>query len=319
PIMKKHEGTGITLSFKNHFGTFFDTAMHSYMYLTWPDYSPTKNPFVDLYRNPNINAKTVLIVGDALYAGKNQNAVIVRWASFGNDSPNMLLFSADPVAIDSVMYNYLKREPGLNIPAASEDILNVAAAAGLGVHENWNNDIDRDYAVIDYHEIDLSSLQTCGSQGGFICTGPQICNGNLLNSSDAAICCSIPCTTVTPSPSPSPSPSAIASPSPSPSPTPMPTPSPSPLPSPSPTATPTPSPSATVTPIPSPSPSPRRALQHRHRLPLAHCPPQAHPLRLRFHLQLSLPLFPRLRQALCPLPQPPLPRLHPLRLQLLLQ
>ncbi|MFH0971439.1 MAG: DUF362 domain-containing protein, partial [Candidatus Micrarchaeota archaeon] len=46
PIMKKHEGTGITLSFKNHFGTFFDTAMHSYMYLTWPDYSPTKNPFV---------------------------------------------------------------------------------------------------------------------------------------------------------------------------------------------------------------------------------------------------------------------------------
>jgi hypothetical protein len=64
----------------------------------------------------------------------------------------MLFFAGDPVAIDSVMFDYLNSEGHVN--PASEDILIVAAEAGLGVHERWNNDSDRQYQTIDYIEIE---------------------------------------------------------------------------------------------------------------------------------------------------------------------
>ena len=103
--------------------------------------------------NPHIRDKTVLIIGDALYGGwQSNNTAPERWDSFNDDSPNMLFFSGDPVAIDSVMFDYLDREGYVN--PASEDILVVAAQAGLGVHERWDNDTDRHYQSIDYIEIE---------------------------------------------------------------------------------------------------------------------------------------------------------------------
>lgn len=157
PIMKRHGGAGITLSLKNHLGSingFYagSHSMHDYIYLNNGSYDSDSNPIVDINLNTNILDKTALIIGDALYAGwSSNNTPPEKWTSFNNDSPNMLFFGVDPVAIDSVMFDYLDREGYVN--PKSEDILIVAANAGLGVHERWNNDTDRKYSVIDYVEI----------------------------------------------------------------------------------------------------------------------------------------------------------------------
>lgn len=159
PIMKKHGGAGITLSLKNHLGSingFISGShdMHEYFYLSRSRYDAERNPIVDINNNTHIRDKTVLIIGDALYAGwRSNNTPPERWDSFDNDSPNMLFFAGDPVAVDSVMFDYIDREG--SVYPASEDILVVAANAGLGVHERWNNDSQRQYSTIDYIEIDL--------------------------------------------------------------------------------------------------------------------------------------------------------------------
>lgn len=163
PIMKKHGGAGITLALKNHLGSINGFvsgghAMHSYFYLSGSYYSSTVNPIVDINQNVHIRNKTILIVGDALYAGwSSNNTPPQRWQTFDNDSPNMLFLAVDPVAVDSVMFDYLDREGWVH--PASVDILAVAAGAGLGVHERWNNDTDREYTAIDYIEIDISAEQ----------------------------------------------------------------------------------------------------------------------------------------------------------------
>ena len=158
PIMKRHGGAGITLALKNHLGSingFYSGGhtMHDAIYLNSADYRSDANPMVGINDNPNIRDKTVLIVGDALYGGwRSNNTPPERWSSFGNDSPNMLFFAGDPVAVDSVMFDYLDREGYVN-PRA-EDILILAAERGLGLHERWDSDTSRQYAAIDYIEIE---------------------------------------------------------------------------------------------------------------------------------------------------------------------
>ena len=161
PIMKRHGGAGITLALKNHLGSVNGFvsgghSMHGYFYISGTSYPSDKNPIVDINANANIADKTVLVLGDALYAAwPDNNEPPRRWFSFGDDSPNLLFFSADPVAADSVMTDFLRREGAFN--AAANDILTVAADAGLGVYEHWNNNDDREYQVIDYLEINLES------------------------------------------------------------------------------------------------------------------------------------------------------------------
>jgi hypothetical protein len=158
PIMKRHGGAGITLALKNHLGSIDglyigNHDMHDYFYLNKSTYQSNTNPIVNINNNLHIRDKTVLIVGDALYGGwRSNNTPPEQWGSFAGDSPNLLFFAGDPVAIDSVMFDYLDREGYVN--PASEDILIVAADAGLGVHERWNNDSDRQYQTIDYIEIE---------------------------------------------------------------------------------------------------------------------------------------------------------------------
>lgn len=158
PIMKRHGGAGITLALKNHLGSIdgFYTgghSMHNYFYLSGSNYQSDVNPMVNINDASHIRDKTVLIIGDALYGGwRSNNTPPERWVSFDNDSPNMLFFAGDPVAVDSVMFDYLDHEGYVN--PASEDILIVAAEQGLGVHERWNNDTDRQYQSIDYIEIE---------------------------------------------------------------------------------------------------------------------------------------------------------------------
>jgi hypothetical protein len=154
PIMKKHGGAGVTLSFKNHFGSFEHCD-----YVHWSvgpgggDYTPNYNGLVDIYNNTHIKDKTVLTVGDALYGGRiNNYEVPSRWSSFANQSPNSLFFSVDPVAIDSVMVDFLAEEGGVR--SGSDDYLVLAAASGLGVYERW--DASHQYQVIDYRRIEVA-------------------------------------------------------------------------------------------------------------------------------------------------------------------
>jgi uncharacterized protein (DUF362 family) len=146
PIMKDHGIGGVTLSFKNHFGSIEQIIrggndnLHYYIKPSDPRYNPGYNPLLDIYSNPHIGAKTVLTVGDGLYgavgAGTNSNPP-KRWSTFGNDAPNSLLFAADPVAIDCVMFDLLDAEPVYHPrwPGLTDNYLRLAEAAGSGVFE----------------------------------------------------------------------------------------------------------------------------------------------------------------------------------------
>ena len=178
PIMKRHGGAGITLSLKNHLGSINGFVsgghtMHRYFYLNGSQYDSTSNPIVDINANTQIKDKTVLIIGDGLYAGwSSNNTPPQRWDSFNNDSPNMLFFAADPVAADSVMFDYLDMEG--YVRPASEDIMIVAANSGLGVHERWNNNEDREYTAIDYVPIDLDLKEIADRFGRTDCSSECI-------------------------------------------------------------------------------------------------------------------------------------------------
>ena len=118
-----------------------------------PDYSP----LVDIYRNPHIIGKTVLTIADGLYGSRlDQESAPVPWVTFGNQAPNSMLFSLDPVAIDCVMYDYLEVEAG--VTSGGDDYLVHAAREGLGVCEHrapGESDPADWYSLIDYVYLDL--------------------------------------------------------------------------------------------------------------------------------------------------------------------
>ena len=107
PIMKRHGKAGVSLAFKNHFGSIDNVlGVHPYVSLglyTDSDY----HPLVDLYRNPHIGAKTILTVGDGLFSAGDQEAPPTTWTTFGGRVPNSLFFATDPVAVDCVMCDFL--------------------------------------------------------------------------------------------------------------------------------------------------------------------------------------------------------------------
>jgi hypothetical protein len=65
-----------------------------------------------------------------------------RWKAFGNEAPKSLFFSCDPVAIDSVMSDFMEAEQvsqgrpkfGANI----RDYMVKAAALNMGIPETGN-------------------------------------------------------------------------------------------------------------------------------------------------------------------------------------
>ena len=161
PIMKKHWAACVTLSFKNHFGSIDNcAALHRYTFPSHDDFTSAYNPLVDIYQNPHFGPKTVVTIGDGLYGSRgNQESVPQPWTSFDDDAPRSLFFSQDPVAIDSVMYDFLEQEAGVD--PGGDDYLALAAQAGLGVHEHrapgalgpedW-------YDKIDYVHVDVDSF-----------------------------------------------------------------------------------------------------------------------------------------------------------------
>ncbi|MBR9704373.1 DUF362 domain-containing protein [Candidatus Pacearchaeota archaeon] len=163
PQLKGHGGASITLGMKNHFGsvdfTEFSSGgnyLHDYFYVGGSNYNSSQNILADMSNNPVFFNKTRLVLGDGLMGHPIRNYVNpVLFQSFGYNPPELLFFGVDPVAVDSVMFDYLQRECNfIGEEARNDDILNYAALTGMGVFEHWDNDNTRQYSSIDYIEID---------------------------------------------------------------------------------------------------------------------------------------------------------------------
>ncbi len=159
PILKGHPLAGVTLGFKNHFGsTNNPSGMHA---ITRTSYNHIDhyNGLVDLFSNPHIRYKTVLTLADGIYGSRQyQNTPPQPWTTFGGASPCSLFLSRDPVAIDCVMHDLLKVERGADQPSTSGEYLRLASAAGLGTFESgdpWQLPYGSGYARINYRRIEM--------------------------------------------------------------------------------------------------------------------------------------------------------------------
>lgn len=192
-VLKGHSA-GISLCAKNHYGTLIRCPdgylrekgkvdyYDSHLCLPNAVYTPGTGHYrglVDLMGHEQIGPKTVLYMLDHLFSGYYWDAVPVKWKTtpFGDgvngDWPSGLFGSQDPVAIDSVGYDFLlaewpdvvKKGGGESLQGGAEDYLLEAAQANnppsgtfydpekdgtrmnsLGVHEHWNNASDKLYS-----------------------------------------------------------------------------------------------------------------------------------------------------------------------------
>ena len=162
PIMKGgHPIAGVTLGFKNHFGTIDNPGgLHDYVDVVNhpPAYRTDYNPLVDLIRSSLIGDKAVLTIGDGLFAARHYSEPPVPWTTFGNQVPSSLFFARDPVAVDCVMHDLLAAEPETGVPEGANNYLRLAAEAGLGVFERgdpWQEPYGSSYSSIQYIRVEV--------------------------------------------------------------------------------------------------------------------------------------------------------------------
>jgi len=173
--LKQHDLAGGTFCAKNHFGSCGrDWAMHLHYSLP----SPTSNGFenlgyfkyrnlVDLMEHEHLGEKTMLFLVDGIWGGELPVTEPVKWqiAPFNNDWPNSILVSQDHVAIESVGLDFVRAQfDDYADMLGADDYLHQAADSAnwadgiiydpegdaviipsMGVHEHWNNDIDKQY------------------------------------------------------------------------------------------------------------------------------------------------------------------------------
>jgi hypothetical protein len=160
PLLKRHPiNMGVTLSGKNFFGSFIEQVsdIHTYHISGLTMGNPA--PQVDLLSYEHLGGKTLLFLGDGTFGTKVDHKTIAKFLMypFNNDWTNSLFFSQDPVALDSVMYDFLLTE-GTNPTEGSQNYLHQAAvplpnvydpehdgiylSTSLGVHEHWDRTIN---------------------------------------------------------------------------------------------------------------------------------------------------------------------------------
>lgn len=173
--LKAHTAAGVTLCGKNHFGSMVRwPAQEGYYDMHHNSFSRQEKVYreqVDLLGHAHLGGKTVLYLINGLFCGKHPVDAAPRKMNlppFNGDWPKSLFASQDPVAIDSVGFDFLysefedfPRRPG------ADDYLHEAALANnppsctfydpdhpqptkrlqsLGVHEHWNNPKDKKYS-----------------------------------------------------------------------------------------------------------------------------------------------------------------------------
>jgi hypothetical protein len=175
--LKGHTMAGVTLCAKNHFGSLFRTPpakgyydMHAALAGRTPGTGHYRD-LVDLIGHAHLGGKTLVYFIDGLYPGVHPTDNAPRkWsgAPFNGGWASSLLASQDPVAVDSVGFDFLWAEwndlphmPGAddylheaalanNPPSGTfydpDHPVNTTRLASLGVHEHWNNAQDRQYS-----------------------------------------------------------------------------------------------------------------------------------------------------------------------------
>ncbi len=179
PLLKGHYDAGVTLAAKNHYGSI--PAREHGVYLTaWRTNSPLYSMLVDLMGSRQLGGKTILYVNDALFGNVSNDTPTpnsLANCSFSNlfngQWSASIFMSLDPVAIDSVGVDFLYAEFGSRLGQTPsyhqllatncDHYLHEAASAdhppsgtayqpdsvpfsSLGVHEHWNNPIDKQYS-----------------------------------------------------------------------------------------------------------------------------------------------------------------------------
>ena len=132
--------------------------------------------FVDFIGHKDLGGKTILFLIDGLWSSTNYGDPPWKWrmAPFDNDYPSSIFASQDPVAIESVGFDFLYNEFDIGNPSgndfphysAVDDFLHQAADSSnwpqdltydpegdgtplpgcMGVHEHWNNAVDKKYS-----------------------------------------------------------------------------------------------------------------------------------------------------------------------------
>jgi hypothetical protein len=174
-LLRPHTGAGITLCAKNHFGSvrFLSSSthqgwtpepLHNYGGRSKP--MDTYNCLVELNGHRQLAGKTLLYFIDGLYPAVHESGNVIKWESFGDDWFSSVLASQDPVAIDSVGFDFLRNEPRCTqVIGHPENYLHEMAMAdnpasgtfydpehdgigltSMGVHEHWNNAVDKQYS-----------------------------------------------------------------------------------------------------------------------------------------------------------------------------
>lgn len=172
---KAHMGAGVTLCAKNHYGSLIRWPVQENYYDMHPNCFSTRTqiyrPLVDLMGHHHLGGKTVLYLIDGLFSGvhpRDPEPQKMHIAPMEDRWSCSLFASQDPVAIDSVAYDFLYAE-GTTFARKGgvDDYLHEAALAdappsgtfydpnhseptqrlaSLGVHEHWNNPQEKKYS-----------------------------------------------------------------------------------------------------------------------------------------------------------------------------
>lgn len=175
PMLKGHRRAGVTMFAKNHFGSHTrEDATQLHMGLVAPNEFPdTMRTGYNLYRiqvdlmgHELLGGKNLFYLMDALWATDHELDIPLKWetAPFNNDFMSSVFASFDPVAIESVGYDFLRSEfTNFVQMRGTDDYLHQAADSSnwpegivyqpsgerlgsLGVHEHWNNPSEMKYS-----------------------------------------------------------------------------------------------------------------------------------------------------------------------------
>jgi hypothetical protein len=189
PQLKGHVRAGVTMFAKNHFGSQTrDGANHLHNGLMKPgETGLASRPGYGLYRtqvdlmgHQILGKKNLVYLMDALWSTDHELNPPTKFQSepFNNDWTSSLLASFDPVAIESVGYDFIRTEfTKARYPTSYENVVDVIQMDGvcdylqqaadsanwpkgvrydpendgtiltsLGTHEHWNNSTDKKYS-----------------------------------------------------------------------------------------------------------------------------------------------------------------------------
>jgi hypothetical protein len=181
PTLKGHKRAGVTMFAKNNFGSHNrDSAVHLHGGLV----NPTENDafregygeyrvLTDMLGHKWLGGKMLFCLMDALFAGPESVMKPTKWvmSPFNTDWMSSIFLSQDPVAIESVGYDFLRTEytsatqyAWVQMEGTDEHLHHAADKSTwpkdivydpendgteigtLGVHEHWNNSAEMKYS-----------------------------------------------------------------------------------------------------------------------------------------------------------------------------